>query len=140
MAYSMNSLERVLAVINHEVPDRVPVSLHNFLAVGQFIGCSALGEMLRSGEIMAQAQIECWRKTGHDVIQLENGTIAMAQAIGAEVGYFADEPPRVLETLIKDLKDVEKLNLPDPEKVFPLNENLKATRIVSKELGGKVFV
>ena len=48
----MTSLERTLAVLNHQVPDRVPVALHNFL-----MGCRMIGadftQALRSGEVLA---------------------------------------------------------------------------------------
>ena len=38
------------------------------------------------------------------------------------------------------LGDIEKLEIPDPETTFPLNEMLKATRILVKETQGRVFV
>ena len=136
----MNSLERVRKVINHERPDRVPVSLHNFLTVGKFIDHFNLGELLQDGQLMAKAHLECWKQISHDIIQLENGTIAMAQALGANVKYFKDAPPRVLEPLLKDLKDVDSLQLPDMENTFPLNENLKTTQSVCQALGSEVFV
>jgi uroporphyrinogen decarboxylase len=136
----MNSLERSLAVISGKVPDRVPVSLHNFLAVGQFIGCHDMAALTRSGDLMAEAQIACWQATGHDMLQLENGVAALAESVGAEIRYSPTEPPHVAQPLLKQLSDVDKLKLPNPEKDFPLNENLKCTRRVVRELGKEVFV
>jgi len=136
----MNSLERSLTVINGGIPDRVPVSLHNFLAVGQFIGCNDIGALVKDGKLMAEAQIACWREVGHDMLQLENGVAALAESIGAEVRYTATEPPHVAEPILKSLEDAANLKLPDPEKDLPLCENLESTRIVCKELGDKAFV
>ena len=89
---------------------------------------------------MAEAQIKTWEYFQHDVIQIENGVTAMAQALGCEVIYPKNQPPHVVKTVLNDLNAVEKLKLPDPEKTFPLNQNVKATRIISRELGEKVFL
>ena len=37
---AMTSLERVMATINHQIPDRVPVDLHNFLTTLAYAGYS----------------------------------------------------------------------------------------------------
>ena len=47
--YPMTSLERVAAVLDGRVPDRVPVGLHNFLMAGRAIGAD-LAAVLRDGE------------------------------------------------------------------------------------------
>ena len=44
---------------------------------------------------MAEAQIAAWDRFGYDVIDLENGTAALAEACGCEVEYPEHEPPRV---------------------------------------------
>ena len=136
----MNSRQRVKTVLSGGVPDRVPVSLHNFLAVGQFVGCHDLAALTRSGDLMAEAQIACWRQIGHDMLQLENGVAALAEAVGAKIRYSPTEPPHVVEPLLKSLADVDQLRLPNPERDFPLSENLKCTRTVVRELGRQVFV
>ena len=135
----MTSLERTLAVLNHQVPDRVPVALHNFL-----MGCRMIGadftQALRSGEVLAEAQLAAWREFGHDVIMHENGVCAEAEALGCGILYQSDYPPHVEDPVIKSLDDVDKLTIPDPEKTFPLNELLKATRILVRETERKAFV
>jgi MtaA/CmuA family methyltransferase len=135
----MTSLERTLAVLNHRVPDRVPVALHNFL-----MGCRMIGadftQALRSGEILAEAQLAAWREFGHDVIMHENGVCAEAEALGCGILYQSDYPPHVQEPAIKSLDDVDKLTIPDPANTFPLNELLKATRILVRETKGRAFV
>jgi uroporphyrinogen decarboxylase len=135
----MDAKERVTKVLRGTLPDRVPVGLHCYL-----MACRTLGghfdEILRSGEMMAEAQIKAWRAFGHDVIMLENGVCAEAEALGSAIRYTADGPPHVEEPLIKEPEDIEKLRLPDPERTFPLSELLKTTRIVKRETGGKVFI
>jgi uroporphyrinogen decarboxylase len=135
----MNSLERTVKVLRREIPDRVPVGLHNYLMACRLHG-GRFDEILRSGEMMAEAQLSAWRTFGHDVIMLEIGVCAEAEALGSKIRYTADGPPHVEEPLIKDLEDLDKLCVPDPERTFPLNEVLKTTRIVRQETNGKAFV
>jgi uroporphyrinogen decarboxylase len=135
----MESIERVTKVLRGELPDRVPVGLHCYLLACRMHG-GRFDEILRSGELQAEAQLNAWRTFGHDVIMLENGVCAEAEALGCAIRYTADGPPHVAEPLIKELDDLDKLRLPDPERTFPLNELLKATRIVKQETGGKVFI
>lgn len=136
---SMNSLERCLTTIRGDIPDRVSTDLHNFLVAAK-LGGYKFSECFQNGEMMADAQIKAWRRFGHDMLLLENGICAEAEALGAEVIYPDDESPYCREFLLKTLKDVEKLKIPDPFKTHPLRELLRATKIVSKELGTKVFV
>jgi uroporphyrinogen decarboxylase len=135
----MTSLERTLCVLDHRIPDRVPVALHNFLMACQMRGAD-FGETLQSGEALAEAQLMAWREFGHDVIMHENGVCAEAQAMGCGIRYQPASPPHVDDPVIKSPADIEKLSIPDPESTFPLNEMLRATRILAEETRGQVFV
>jgi len=135
----MNSLERTMAVLDHRIPDRVPVALHNFLMAARMMGAD-FRDVMRSGDMLAEAQLAAWREFGHDVLMHENGVCAEAEALGCEIFYQSDCAPHVLSPVLKSLDDVETLNIPDPERTFPLNELLKATRILVRETKGEVFV
>ncbi len=135
----MDSVERVAKVLRKEVPDRVPVGLHNFLMACQMHG-GRFDEILRDGEAMAEAQLKLWRAVGHDVMMLEIGVCSEAEALGAKIRYTAEGPPHVAEPLIEQPSDLERLSVPDPERIFPLNEMLKTTHIVKRETGGKVHI
>jgi uroporphyrinogen decarboxylase len=136
---TMTSLERTLTVLDHGVPDRVPVALHNYLMACRMIGAD-FRDALRSGEALAEAQLAAWREFGHDVIMHENGVCGEAEAMGCEILYQANGAPHAANTAIKNLEDIDKLTVPDPERTFPLNELLKATRILVRETQGKVFI
>jgi uroporphyrinogen decarboxylase len=135
----MTSLERTLAVLDRKTPDRVPVALHNYLMACQMAG-GDFGQILRSGEMLAEAQLLAWREFGHDVIMHENGVCAEAEAMGCVIRYPAHGPAHVEVPALKSLADIDKLEIPDPETTFPLHEMLKTTRILVKETGGKVFI
>lgn len=135
----MTSLERTMAVISGSIPDRVPTDLHNFLMAARMSGIP-LSECLQSGEPMAESHLIAWRYFNHDMILVENGTTAMAEAIGCGVVHGDQTAPRVVDPVLKSLDDVDKLRMPDPEKDFPLTEVLRAVRILRKELGDSVFI
>lgn len=135
----MNSLERIRAAINLQKPDRVPVDLHNFQTAAFATGLP-LSEVFRNGELLAEAMLNSWREFGQDMILLENGTACNAQACGLEVTYRDDTAPVAEKPLISSLSEVAKLEVPDPYTTFPMCEILKATRILSKEVGDRVWI
>jgi MtaA/CmuA family methyltransferase len=135
----MNSIERVAAAIDMRTPDRVPVDLHNFLPAAEAFG-RPFTETFRDGELLAQSMLDAWREFGHDMILLENGTGCNAEACGAEVSYRDDAAPVADEPLISSLDQVEGLVVPDPETTFPQSEILKATRILSREIGDEAWI
>ena len=136
---AMTSLERTLAVLELRIPDRVPVALHNYLMACHMTGAD-FSQTLRSGELLAEAQLVAWREFGHDVIMHENGVCAEAEAMGCGIHYPPRGAAHVADPVIKSVDDIDKLEIPDPETTFPLNEMLKTTRILVKETGGKVFI
>jgi uroporphyrinogen decarboxylase len=139
MKTSPNSIERVETVLRGDIPDQVPIDLHNFLMVAQASGLP-FPEFMQSGEAMADGHIAAWREYGHDLIILENGTVALAQACGCQVEYISGSAPVHIAPAIGSLDEIDKLIIPDPFQVHPLTENLKATRIVSKEIGKQAFI
>jgi uroporphyrinogen decarboxylase len=136
----MTSLERVMTTVHHQIPDRVPTDLHNFLNTVEYAGYP-LAQALQSGEMMAEAQLKFWREFGHDALLVENGVIAEAQACGCDVEYFDDRPPRVAgHILAESLDKVDELEVPDPFTTFPMSELLKAVRILVEEIGDEVYI
>ncbi len=135
----MNSIERVNTVIRGGIPDRVPVDLHNFLMVAQASGLP-FPEFMQSGDAMAEGHIRAWREFGHDLVILENGTVALAQACGCTVEYIAGSAPVHVAPAIRSLDEIDKLVIPDPYKAHPLAENLKATRRVVHEIGQEAYI
>jgi len=140
MTEQMGSIERTMLALQHKIPDRVPVDLHNFQVTARFVSASSFADFFRDGELMAEGQIEAWRRFGHDVVLVENGTAALAEACGVHVVYQDDAAPVAKEPAIKSLDEVDSLEVPNPYKTPVLAENLKATRIVVEAIGDKAFI
>jgi len=136
----MTSLERTMAVVRHQIPDRVPVDLHNFLVTIAYAGYP-MAEALQDGQMLAEAQLKFWRDFHHDVLLIENGVVAEAGACGCEIDWPVDGPPRVVgHVLAGGLEKVAELKVPDPWETSPMRENLEAVRIIRKELGDQVYI
>jgi len=104
------------------------------------MGTDSYGDFFRNGEAMAEGQIKAWKRFGHDVLIVENGTAALAEACGVEVYYQDDSAPVAKKPAIQSLDEVEELEIPDPHTDPLLRELLKATRIVCQEIGQQAFV
>ena len=131
----MTSFERVMTVVNHGIPDRVPVDLHNFLTTIAYAGFP-MAEALQSGEMLAEAQLKFWRDFGHDMLLVENGVVAEAGACGCRVEFCDDRPPRVAgHVLAEGLEKIDELEVPDPATTPPMSYCIDAVRILRKELG-----
>jgi uroporphyrinogen decarboxylase len=135
----MTSRQRVGRVLAGELPDRVPVLLQNFQNTAWLAGMTQR-EFSRTSARMAEAQIAAWQRFGHDVIDLENGTAALAEACGCEAEYPEDEPPRVVKPAISSLDELGRLEPMDPERDGTLPELLDATRRVTAALDGRALV
>jgi uroporphyrinogen decarboxylase len=135
----MDSIERVRAAIEHRESDRVPVDLHNFMPAAAASG-HGMEEVFRDGELLAEAMLAAWREFGHDMILLENGTACNAEACGVEARYREDTAPVAGHPILKRLEDVADLAVPDPYTTFSMSEILKATRILSREIGDRVWL
>ncbi len=135
----MNSIERVQAAIDLRLPDRVPVDLHNFQPAAAAMGVS-MAQVFQDGELLAEAMFKAWREFGHDMILLENGTACNAQACGVQVIYREDAAPAAHIPIITRLEEVDKLVIPDPYTSFPMCEIIKATRILAREIGDRVWI
>ncbi len=134
----MTSLERCMTVLRGGIPDRVPVCLENFQHAAAVAGYS-VREYCLDGEKMAAAQITAWEKFGHDMIDLENGVTALAQGVGCQVDFFDDNsPPWVGGPALESIDQVDQLKPLDPYQDGTLPEVVKATRIISRELGRHV--
>ena len=140
MTEEYNSIERTLRTLNFQPVDRVPVDLHNFMLTPKYLGVTDFADFYRDGEAMAEGQVKAWKRFGHDVLLVENGTAALAEACGVKVIYQEDSAPVASQPAISNLDEVDNLRVPDPYKDPLLSELLKSTRMVVDKIGDQAFV
>jgi len=137
----MNALERCRKVLQGELADRVPVVPQSFMFAVDAAGFS-INEVNRSGRKMAEAHRFCQEKYGYDGIVVDFDDASLAEACGANV-IFRDDAPAIVDEsrpLLRDLREVENLRIPDPYKDGRLPEWLEATKMLSETVGREVFI
>ena len=139
MQEEMTPLERCLATIRLEPHDRVPVDLHNFMMTVAELRLPP-AKLYQDGRLLGKAQVAAWKRFGHDLLLVENGTAALAEACGCEVTYLPGSAPIIEKPLLESLEKVSSLKKPDPWNSPLCRAVLQATRYVLDEIGDRVYV
>ena len=137
----MTSLERVQAVLQGKTPDRVPVVPQTFLFAAKQNGHD-IGELIRNPKRMAECHRNCQEKFGYDGCVIDFDDATLAEACGAKVlqdaggAYFVDKR----NPAINDLRDIDKLKLPDPASSGRLPIWMETAERLMEMVGDHVFV
>lgn len=99
------------------------------------------GAFVLDDSAMAEMQINMWEKFGHDMLLIENGTAALAQALGCGVIYRKKGAPVAHTTAVKQLEDIRNLKMPADFWESPLlkAQILTVERLV-QHFGREVFL
>ena len=135
----MNSLERVKAVLAGQIPDRVPVCLHNFMLAAREAGIP-MEEYRSDPEAMARAHLAALDKYGHDCILIDTDTTMLAEAMGATSECAPNEPGRIVAPAIRSLRDVDRLEVVNPESDGRIPALLEGVRLIAKQVGTEVAI
>jgi [methyl-Co(III) methanol-specific corrinoid protein]:coenzyme M methyltransferase len=142
----MNAKERVLAVLNHQKPDRMPCfGANSTVSYGQMEKVRAFWpEGHRNGEVMAKQALAAYTVLGFDAVRVPFCQTFEAVALGCVYKPAAnleggegipgiDHPPRYKITDTPEFPDdfLSRGNIP---------ELLKAVRILKKEAGDEVLI
>lgn len=137
----MTHLERVQAVLQGRQPDRVPVIPQSFMFSAQEYGYN-IGQINRNPRLMAEAHAFCQEKYGYDGCVIDFDDASLAEACGAKVIYRDDAVAAVdeHEPLLTDLRQVDDLALPEPEKSPRLCMWMETAQRLMEKVGDHVFV
>jgi uroporphyrinogen decarboxylase len=139
MVEEMTSMERVMAVLNREEPDRVPV-LFWALTIGAREAGVNVSEYATDGKKMAEGQLNYLKRYGVDALLVGSGIAQLAEAFGTTTKYY-DDPyatPAIRETAIKKPEDWEKLEIKTIQDAPGLMASVEASQIVLDEVGDTV--
>jgi uroporphyrinogen decarboxylase len=137
----MTSLERCRAVLNRNIPDRVPVIPQAFMFACKSIG-EDIGTINRYPKRLAESHVVCQERYGYDGCVIDVDDAALAEACGAKVIYRDKDVASVdgNKPLLNDLKGIQDLKIPDPYKDGRLPEWLEVTRLLKEQIGDHVFI
>lgn len=134
----ITGMDRLVAAINGEKSDRIPVFCNLFDQGAKELGMS-IEEYYSKGEYVAEAQLKMREKYGYDNVWNLFYVGKEAQMLGCnKMLYAKDGPPNVGDFIIKNYDDVAKLEVPkDLSSCGAFAETLKCTEILRREVGGK---
>lgn len=135
----MNSIERIVAAVKFQEPDRVPVAPLVF-GHAAIISEVPLREYLADGEMLARCQLSSLRRYGYDAVFAFMDACVEAEAFGAPLVFREDKYPSVERYIVDEDADLEKMSVPDPHVAGRMPEVLKAAGMLRREVGGEVLV
>lgn len=137
----MTSLERCMKVLDHGIPDRVPVVPQTFMFACETAG-KKIGQINKNGKLMAETHRISREKYGYDGIVIDIDDASLAEACGAKVIFRENEVAIVDEhdPVLKDLRQIADMELPDPRSAGRLPEWLAATEELISTVGDHVFI
>ncbi|MEM3406432.1 MAG: uroporphyrinogen decarboxylase family protein [Nitrososphaerota archaeon] len=137
----MKPIERLMSAINLSIPDRVPIVPQLTYAASRVIGIKFI-DGIKSSEKMARALLEAYRFYEYDSIYVgwESSFNLVAEAMGCKLKFFEDSPPTVIENIVKNEEDLDKVKIPDPYKDGRLPLNLNALKIVKSNIKDETLI
>ena len=136
----MTPRERMEAVLTGKPFDRVPCSLQVSNQAGKLAGISHW-QCYQSAENTALTQFAAHRIFGVESVGTGPGLPGIAEAVGSTVFYPKEEnTPYITDFILKNYRDFEKLEIPDPWSKGRLPIHLKALELMVEEIGNHVPV
>ena len=130
----MTSLERVLATLGHQEPDRTP-----FFLLGTMHGAKELGLTIKDyfakAEHVVEGQLRLRAKYRHDAIYTFFYAALEAEAFGGEVLYAEDGPPNAAAPVLVRDEDLDRIKAPRIEETGCLAKVLRATEVLKDRVG-----
>jgi len=134
----ITGMERLIAAVNGEKSDRIPVFCNLLDQGAKELGLT-LKEYYSKGEYVAEGQLKMREKYGYDNLWSLFYVGKEAELLGCKNIIYSDYgPPNVGQMVIRKPEDILKLEIPDDILSHPkFEESLKCLQILKKEADGK---
>ena len=136
----MNSRERILAVLAGKKPDMTPIFPK--IAFANVLACEGMTvrEYMTDPKCMARACISAYRKFGWDGVALHTDISSEGKALGTIYEQPENTPGILKEYLLKDLREIDKVKVPDPYTAESMRTVVEAVRLVKEEIGDEAYI
>jgi MtaA/CmuA family methyltransferase len=134
----MDSMERVIRAVSSESTQQIPIIPLASLWIARFSG-TPMGELIRSGERIFEAQVKAYERVGYDVLFGYIDPLYVPEALGSELRLLKSGL-QLIPLSVKTSEDIDRLPVPDPRKDGRLPAVLKAVQLLSRYAKGKVPV
>lgn len=135
----MTSMERVLAVRDKQIPDRVP-----FILCSREFGIKHAGlkyaQCYQDADLYVNSQLKLREEFELDAVWDIWCTPSVDEAMGAPMVVAEDDPPWIHEPCVNEREDIKKLRVPDPKTDGRMPYMLDVVRRLKKAVGPDVPV
>jgi uroporphyrinogen decarboxylase len=135
----MTSMERVLCTLGHKEPDRVP----SFLLFSHY-GAREMGTSVKNyfsrAENVVKTQIHMREKYKTDCYYTFHYAAVEVEAWSGEVDFQPETPPNAGESIIRNSRDIDSMEVPDISSVPILRQVLDVTRELALHSNGSTPV
>jgi uroporphyrinogen decarboxylase len=135
----VNGLERILAAVRFQPPDRIPVLPQVFGHAARARGV-ALERYLTDAEMLAQCQLAAMADYGSDVVFALLDVSVETEALGSRLKYPKDGYPYVAQYILDRPASLAGLELPDPLRAGRMPVAVEAARLLRQEVGDRALV
>lgn len=140
-APELSPKERILGAIKREPADRVAVfpTVHH---VSTRVAGETIKRFATNAEVMAGCLLKAYERFQYDGIEVGVDAVIEAEALGSEVYYPEDEPPRVVRPLLRERKEeIRQLKNPvEPLRFGRMPVVIGATRLIKQLLGDYAYI
>ncbi len=137
---TLTSLERVVSALNLKKPDRVPVVPELLQHVMKLVNVRQ-DLFSTNASVLAKTLLLSWDNYRYDGVYVSSDNWILAEAMGVKLDFPKNGYPEGKEDyLLKSLKELDKLFIPDPYRDARMPLILKATQIVKAEIGKRYFI
>ncbi len=137
----MTGRERILRHLAGGEVDCLPVMPITMMFAADQLGVP-YGRYATDHRVLAEAQIHTARKFGFDYVSAISDPAREAADLGAEVEYFDDQPPAIVESKARlaDKSELRRLEVPDPLGGGRMHDRVKAIALLKQQAGGDLLV
>ncbi len=135
----MNGYERIMAALNGEPTDKIPIMLHNFMVAAEEIGIT-MSQFREDPKLIAKAFIHSVEKYQTDGILVDLDTVTLAGSLGVIVDFPEREPARVSSSILDSYDLLKSLKPVDVGNYTYIQNWLESVRILIDYFGNEVAV
>lgn len=132
----MNGRERILALLDGKLPDRVPLMPITMMFAADQIGVK-YRQYVTDYRVLVAGQLRTAERFDLDHVSCISDPTREAADLGANVTFFDDQPPSVEESnsLLADKTTLARLKIPDPLGGGRMHDRVKAAALLRERVG-----
>ncbi len=133
--------ERVLAHLEGGEVDHLPNMPITMMFAADQIG-ARYRDYATDSRVLAEAQVATARKFDFDYVSAISDPAREAADLGADIEYFDDQPPAIIEdrARLADKDDLKRLDLPDPLAGGRMHDRVRGVALLKQQAGADKLV